>query len=121
MCIYIHVFNMLDFREQISKHNLMDLVKFNKLASSHPLKSGTLKGTRISIKSSSHLLVLCLELMRGLSTALYLLWFVCTESLEIDSRGTMRHFEDIAFEKKKEKEKIHWDRDLVVHQYYPID
>lgn len=43
--------------------------------------------------------------MRGLSSVLYLLWFVYTESLEIDSRGTMRHFEDTEFEKKKKKKR----------------
>lgn len=43
--------------------------------------------------------------MRGLSSVLYLLWFVYTESLEIDSRGTMRHFKDTEFEKKKKKKR----------------
>lgn len=77
----------------------MDLmVKFNKLASSwSSIKIGNVEGrTRISIKSSSHLLVSCLELMRGLSSALYLLWFVYTELLETE--GTMRHFENTEFE-----------------------
>lgn len=59
--------------------------------------------------------------MRGLSSVLYLLWFVYTESLEIDSRGTMRHFEDTEFEKKKKETKIYCDCDLGIYQYYPID